>query len=37
MKERGREFHILIAEGKKDLEKEVRQKIRDRLKGGRSG
>ena len=38
MKEGGREFQILIAEGKKDLEKEkVRQKIRDRLKGGRSG
>ena len=35
MKEGGREFQILIA---KNLEKEeVRQKIRDRLKGGRSG
>ena len=34
MKEGGREFQILIVEGKNDLEKEkVRQKIGDRLKG----
>ena len=34
MQEGGREFQILIVEGKKFLEKEeVRQKIRDRLEG----